>query len=151
MTLLAISCGCGKKESLPESVSSNTSLSEVKDGEYLYLSLGADNMKNIVDVNPTEIYINIDRSGSEFTADIKDSARIEEIVNALCKTKIKCATGTDYTDNYNWVKFFFEDGTSYTLNLNLNLLEVTVNGSLMHYELDDFESFYNLIVNLTDQ
>ena len=113
-------------------------------GEYLYQSIDNEHMKNIKKDLPTNIHIHIDHMGDADVADVNDIETIEQLVELFTNIKILQETNEFVTDNYNWVRFEFEDGSEYILNLNLHTYEIHLPSGYKGYSLENFNEFWEV-------
>ena len=119
-------------------------------GELLYLELAEPHMTEITTKLPIQINLWIDCGGEISEAEIKDAETIAEIVDAFSAVRIGDETEESVTDNYNGMLFTFEDGTEIPISLNLKNLEYRVYNGIRIYELENFDTFWTLMNDLTD-
>lgn len=112
-------------------------------GEYLYKSLNDDNLANIDSSLPSAVFIRIDQGGYQRAADFCEEEDIRKAVELFTKIKIGNETNVAVTDNYNFVRFTFADGTEKVISLNLRNLEVSYYNEYRIYELDNFNEFWS--------
>ena len=115
-----------------------------KKGEYLYQAMGDEKLAAIKEHKPEKIVAGIDQSGYVRTATFEGEL-LDEAVDAFVKIKLGDDDAPMVTDNYNYVVFYWEDGTTSGINLNLQYLEVMANGRYHSYYLEDLGPFWGLV------
>lgn len=117
--------------------------------ELLMNALSDQHMERMKEDYPVKVEIRIDRGGDLSEVTITDKETIRELVEAFSEIRIGKQTWEVVTDNYNGVVFTFSDGTEVSISLNLKNLEFSVNHSFRYYELEEFDEFWNKMVELT--
>ena len=112
-------------------------------GKPLYQAMNNDSLSRIRDEFPVRITTHIDKGGAGTTA-VFEGDMLPEAVDAFCKIRIDEEVLYDYTDNYNWIEVEFQDGTSYGISINLDLLEASVYGNVHHYKLTGLSEIWAL-------
>ncbi len=120
-------------------------------GEYVYQALNSEHLKNIANDPPVQFDLWIDRGGARWETSVTDPETIDRLVEALMRVRIFEETGIFVTDNYNGFSMTFADGSSYWVSLNLTSLEYFVYGNDHIYSLADFEDFWELMHELTEE
>ena len=121
-----------------------------EEGEYLYEALGYPHLSRIREEPPVRIACGVDRSGYLRTA-VFEGELLKKAVDAFMKIRVGSGDAPFVTDNYNWIQFDWEDGSSEAIRLNLQYLEVPANGRYYSYYLEDLDAFWELVAeNLTD-
>ena len=115
-----------------------------EEGEYLYEALACENLNSLPELPPQRITVNVDRMGFEQRAVFEAGNGLEEAVEAFLKIRVGEAGAPMVTDNYNWFRFEWEDGTSYMIRLNLYYLEYRTNTYTYSFYLEDSEDFWKL-------
>lgn len=113
-----------------------------KSGEFLYKCLNDDSLANIDTKFPASVFIRIDQGGYERVADLQTEEEIKEAVDLFTKITVLDETYEFVTDNYNSVTFYFDDGTSKSVSLNLKNLEVNYYNQEHLYTLNNFDPFW---------
>ena len=117
-------------------------------GEYLYQALSNSHMANIKEHPPVSADLTIDRMGARSVAHVTSENGLAEVIDAFVKIRIRNDHGAAVTDNYNSVRFTFEDGEVTGISLLLKNLTLPMRRGEVCYELDDFEPFWNLMSRL---
>ena len=120
-----------------------------QEGELLAEALSDVHFENITEEHPVKIEIWIDRMGDLSEAAITDEETIEKVTDAFSKIRIGKQTYEVVTDNYNGLRFCFEDGTETVISLNYRNLEYPVYHGYRYHELENFEAFWQLMTELT--
>ncbi len=115
-----------------------------KKGEYLYQATGDEKLAAIQEQKPVKIVAGIDQSGYVRTATFEDEL-LEEAIDAFVKIRLGDDDAPMVTDNYNYVVFYWEDGTTSGINLNLKYLELQANGRYHSYYLENLGEFWSLV------
>ncbi|MBR2676592.1 MAG: hypothetical protein IKE28_06750 [Solobacterium sp.] len=115
-----------------------------KKGEYLYQAMGDEKLAAIQEHKPEKIVAGIDQSGYVRTATFEGDL-LDEAVDAFVKIRLGDDDAPMVTDNYNYVVFYWDDGTTSGINLNLQNLEVMANGRYHSYYLEDLGPFWGLV------
>ncbi|MBQ2658318.1 MAG: hypothetical protein IJF87_07115 [Erysipelotrichaceae bacterium] len=106
--------------------------------EYLYQAIGLERLDSEL---PNRILVYIDHMGAREEINIEGEENLTIITDLFCKIKIAKETDAWVTDNYNGIIFYFADGTSKSISLNLYNLEIR-NHNIEHiYELADLGPF----------
>ncbi len=111
-------------------------------GEYLYQALGSEKLAGIREHPPTAIALHVDQGGYGRTATFDEGALLDEALELFCAIRIGEETSESVTDNYNWIRLTWEDGTETYVSLNLYNLEVTAHSSPHMYTLEDLNAFW---------
>ena len=128
------------------SVQTETELPPVRlpqPGEYLYQALGSEKLAGIREYPPTAIALHVDQGGYGRTATFSEGALLDEAVELFCAIKIGEETEQWVTDNYNWIRLTWEDGTETYISLNLYSLEYTAHSSPRLYALENLNAFWS--------
>ena len=112
-------------------------------GKPLYQALANDNLSRIKEELPVSITTHIDKGGAGTTA-VFEGDTLQAAVDAFCKIKIDEEVTYDYTDNYNWMEITFQDGTSVSISIDLDLLVVSVYGNVHLYKLSGLSTIWDL-------
>ncbi len=113
-------------------------------GEYVYQAMGDEKLAAIKEHPPVKIECGIDQGGYLRTATFQDE-QLAEAVEAFTQITLGEDGAPMVTDNYNYFAFFWEDGTSSRVSLNLDALEYSANGKYHSYYLNNSEPFWNMI------
>ena len=113
-------------------------------GEYLYQVIVNEKMNNIKNELPVNIHVHIDHMGAADVADVNDIETIQRLVDLFTDIKIYEETNKFVTDNYNWVKFTFADGSESGISLNLYTYETRLPSGRHGYTLENFGEFWRL-------
>lgn len=111
-------------------------------GEYLYQALGSEKLSGIREHPPTAIALHVDQGGYGRTATFDEGALLDEALELFCAIRIGKETDEWVTDNYNWIRLTWEDGTETYISLNLYNLEYSAHSSLHMYTLEDLGAFW---------
>ena len=112
-------------------------------GEYLYQALGSGNLAAIREHPPTAISLHEDQGGYGRTATFGEGTLLDEAVELFCAIKIGEETEQWVTDNYNWIRLTWEDGTETYISLNLYSLEYMAHSSPHMYTLEHLDAFWS--------
>ena len=111
-------------------------------GEPLYLVLGDANLADIRENPPVELAFHVDQGGYGRTATFEKGAELDRAVELLCAIKIGAETGEWVTDNYNWIRLSWEDGSETYISLNLRNLELNIHSSPRMFTLEHLNEFW---------
>lgn len=117
-------------------------------GEYLYQALSNSHIANMKEHPPVSADLTIDRMGARSVAHVTEENGLSDVIDAFLKIKIRNDHGAAVTDNYNSIRFTFEDGETAGISLLLKNLTLPMRNGEVCYELDDFEPFWNLMSRL---
>ena len=112
-------------------------------GEYLYQALNDEKLANIKEEPPVELSFHVDLGGYGRTAVFKEKSALDQAVSLLCGIKIGEESGEWVTDNYNWIRLTWEDGTGTFISLNLNNLEYFTESVPRTWRLEDLDKFWS--------
>ena len=108
-----------------------------EEGEYLYLAMSDEKLANILNEAPKEMEIGIDQMGYLRTAVFTEGDGLEEAVDLFTRIKIGSPDAPDYTDNYNYIRCVWEDGSASLIHIDLDVLSCSINGKYRTYELEE--------------
>ncbi|MBR0353347.1 MAG: hypothetical protein IJH53_09125 [Oscillospiraceae bacterium] len=111
-------------------------------GEPLYLALGDANLANIRESPPVELAFHVDQGGYGRTATFEKGAELDKAVALLCAIRIGEETNEWVTDNYNWIRLTWEDGSETYISLNLRNLEHNIHSSPHMFALEHLNEFW---------
>ena len=111
-------------------------------GEPLYLALGDGKLAQIRENPPVELAFHVDQGGYGRTATFEKGAELDRAVELLCAIRIGAETNEWVTDNYNWIRLSWEDGSETYISLNLRSLEYNIHSSLHMFELEHLNEFW---------
>lgn len=120
-------------------------------GEYLYQALGIENLAAIREHKPTAIALHVDQGGYGRTAAFSEGALLDEAVELFCAIKIGEETDQWVTDNYNWIRLTWEDGTETYISLNLYSLEYVAHSSPHMYALEHLDDFWSFAAGYLEE
>ena len=120
-------------------------------GEYLYQALGSEKLAAIREHPPTEISLHVDQGGYGRTATFGEGALLDEAMELFCAIKIGEETGQWVTDNYNWIRLTWEDGTETYISLNLHSLEYVAHSSPHMYALEHLDAFWSFAAGYLEE
>lgn len=112
-------------------------------GDYLYQILGDEKLANIKEVPPTELQFHIDQGGYGRTATFTKGKELDKAVELLCDIRVAGETDEMVTDNYNWIRLLWEDGSESYISLNLRNLEHFIHSSPHVYQLENLDVFWS--------
>ena len=112
-------------------------------GEHLYQVTGDVRLADIKNSPPVEMKFHVDRGGYGRTATFTEGPELDRAVELFCDILIAGETDEWVTDNYNWISFTWEDGSSTYLSLNRSNLELRVHSSPHMFTLKDLSPFWN--------
>ncbi len=136
------------------SVQTETELPPAKlpqQGEYLYRALGDENLANIQSNPPVELQFHVDMGGYGRTATFGPGAPLDRAVELLCNIKIGIRTDEWVTDNYNWIKLVWKDGSNTFISLNLRNLEYSAHSVSHTYELENLGGFWSYAADYLEE
>ena len=120
-------------------------------GEYLYQALGSEKLAAIREHPPTEISLHVDQGGYGRTATFGEGALLDEAMELFCAIKIGEETDQWVTDNYNWIRLTWEDGTETYISLNLHSLEYVAHSSPHMYALEHLDAFWSFAAGYLEE
>ena len=120
-------------------------------GEYLYQALGSENLSAIREHPPKAISLHVDQGGYGRTATFDEGTLLDEAVELFCAIKIGEETDRWVTDNYNWIRLTWEDGTETYISLNLYSLEVIAHSSPHMYALEHLDAFWSFAAEYLEE
>ncbi|MDO5133663.1 MAG: leucine-rich repeat domain-containing protein [Eubacteriales bacterium] len=112
-------------------------------GEFLYQALGDEKLANIKEEPPVALSFHIDQGGYGRTAAFEKGGDLDQAVELLCDIKIGEESGEWVTDNYNWIRIDWEDGSYTRISLNLRNLEYYVHSTPHTYQLENLDAFWS--------
>ena len=122
-----------------------------QEGEYLYQAMASEHLNILPEEEPIRITVHIDQMGYGREAVFEEKSGLEEAIEAFLKIKVGPDDAPMVTDNYNWIRFEWEDGSDFMIRLNLYALEFYSDGRYHSYYLDDDKDFWELVYpNLQD-
>ena len=122
-----------------------------QEGEYLYQAMDNDHLRNLSENKPVKITVHIDQMGYGREANFTGENTLNEVVDAFIKMRVGSDDAPMVTDNYNWIRFEWEDGAKYMVRLNLKALEYEIYGRYHSYYLTGDEEFWGIVYsNLTE-
>lgn len=130
--------GCGKSKGPYEK------------GESLYELLDDAKINSIEDNLPKQIVLTIDKGGDQNEIKISNAEKIEELVDIFEDIEIGRNKKSSVSDNYNTIKFVWDDGETSTIKLCLYDLEVKFNGENFVYALKGMNKFFNKAVEISE-
>ena len=116
-----------------------------EEGEYLYQALDSEHLNNLPKEEPIRITVHIDQMGYGREAVFEEESGLAEAIEAFLKIKVGADDAPMVTDNYNWIWFKWEDETDYLIRLNLDALELYIDGRYYSYYLVDDRDFWGLV------
>lgn len=111
-------------------------------GEPLYQVLGDGNLANIRENPPVELAFHVDQGGYGRTATFEKGAELDRAVELFCAIRIGAETDEWVTDNYNWIRLNWEDGSETYISLNLRSLEYNIHSSSHMFALEHLNEFW---------
>ena len=78
-------------------------------------------------------------------ADFTGENTLKKVVDAFIKIRVGSDDAPMVTDNYNWIRFEWEDGEKYMIRLNLKALEYEIYGRYYSYYLMEDEEFWGIV------
>ena len=111
-------------------------------GEYLFKALGDEKLAAITENPPAELSFHIDQGGYGRTAVFGKGEQLDQAVRLLCNIRIGEKTDEWVTDNYNWIRLVWEDGSETIISLNLRNLEFSAHSSIHTYRLENLNEFW---------
>ena len=114
-----------------------------KKGECLYEALDDENLANIKKEPPVELSFHIDQGGYGRTAVFHSGETLGKAVNLFCKIRIGEESSEWVSDNYNWIRLTWKDGSETYVSLNLRSLEYNIHSTPHMYHLDDLDEFWS--------
>ena len=115
------------------------------------LFLGDANLADIRENPPVELAFHVDQGGYGRTATFEKGAELDRAVELLCAIKIGAETGEWVTDNYNWIRLTWEDGTETYISLNLHSLEYVAHSSPHMYALEHLDAFWSFAAGYLEE
>ena len=116
-----------------------------EEGEYLYQALDSEHLNNLPEEEPIRITVHIDQMGYGREAVFEEESGLAEAIEAFLKIKVGADDAPMVTDNYNWILFEWEDETECLIRLNLDALELYIDGRYYSYYLADDSDFWGLV------
>ena len=116
--------------------------------EYLYEAIGLERIQNEL---PDKILVYIDHMGAREEIEIEKEEDLRTATDLFCRIRIAKESDVWVTDNYNGIVFYFADGTSKNISLNLYNLEIRNYGIEHIYELDGLGPFMQACAGLMIQ
>ena len=84
----------------------------------------------------------IDQGGYGRTATFSKGELLDRAVEKLCNIRIGEKVDEWVTDNYNWIRLVWEDGTETYISLNMRNLEYSAHSNMHTYRLDNLNDFW---------
>ena len=112
-------------------------------GDYLYQSLNDEKLAAIKANPPKALAFHIDQGGYGRTAVFTEGEALDQAVDLLCNITISGETQEMVTDNYNWIRLVWDDGSESFISLNLYNLEYYVHSSPHIFTLDHLNEFWS--------
>ena len=112
-------------------------------GDFLFQVFDDENLAGIREKPPRELSFHIDQGGYGRTATFEKGALLEKAVDLFCNIKISGETGEWVTDNYNWIRLTWEDGSETFVSLNLFSLEYPIHSMPHTYALEHLDEFWS--------
>lgn len=111
-------------------------------GDYLYQIAGDERLANMKEEPPVELAFHVDQGGCGRTATFAGDETLEQAVSLFCDIRIGAESDEWVTDNYNWIRLTWEDGTYSYISLNLMNFEYSVHSSTHTYSLENLDAFW---------
>ena len=89
-----------------------------------------------------ELSFHVDQGGYGRTATFTKGEALDRAVELFCAIQIGEESGEWVTDNYNWIRLTWEDGSYTGISLNLANLEYFVHSTSHTYELNGLDEFW---------
>jgi len=115
---------------------------EIKKGEYLYKTLGDENLENIQKNLPSKVTFYMDQIGYAKTAEFTNQADIKKIVEMFVKIKVGGETDEFEADQYNNITFEFADGSTSKIPLCCKNFEFSTDNDYRMYTLENFDELW---------
>ena len=128
------------------SVATETELPPVslpQTGTPLYQALGDEKLAAIKAAPPVELAFHVDQGGYGRTAVFTEGEALDRAVALLCGIRIAGEKNEWVTDNYNWIRLTWEDGTSTVISLNLRSLEYSAHSVPHVFALEGLDAFWS--------
>ena len=116
-----------------------------QEGEYLYQAMASEHLNALPEEEPVRITVHIDQMGYGREAAFEEKSGLEEVIEAFLKIKVGPDNAPMVTDNYNWIRFEWEDGSDTMIRLNLYALEYYTDGRYHSYYLAYDKDFWELV------
>lgn len=120
-------------------------------GDYLYQVLGDENLADIQSNPPVELQFHVDMGGYGRTATFDQGEPLDKAVELFCKIKIGARTDEWVTDNYNWIRLVWRDGSDTYISLNLRNLEYSIHSVPHTYELENLGGFWSYAADYLEE
>ena len=127
------------------SVQTETQLPPAKlpqSGDFLYKALDDEKLADIKNNLPVELSFHIDQGGYGRTATFSKGELLDRAVEKLCNIRIGEKVDEWVTDNYNWIRLVWEDGSETYISLNMRNLEYSAHSNMHTYRLDNLNDFW---------
>ena len=111
-------------------------------GDLLYEALGDAKLAAIREDPPVELAFHVDQGGYGRTAVFREGEELDKAVELLSAIRIAGEAEEYVTDNYNWIRLTWADGSTSVLSLNLRSLEITVHSLPRIYRLEGLDAFW---------
>ena len=115
----------------------------LKEGAYLYESLGNEAMAHMKETLPVFIEVYLDEEGNGSYVRFEE-AEVQEAVDAFTAIKIGKEEPLFTTDSDHFIDFFFDNGEEYKVLINNRALCYPVGNKTQLYQLDGIDAFMNL-------
>ena len=112
-------------------------------GEFLYKALGDEKLAGIQADPPAELSFHVDHGGYGRTAVFRKGDLLDKAVGLLCGIRIGEQVDEWVTDNDNWIRLVWEDGSETFISLNMRHLEYSVHSSPHTFSLEDLDGFWS--------
>lgn len=145
--VLVTGFGCAGKQSDFEDEKDEEKLTmphAVQEGEFLYLALNDDRLANINTEPPQEMEIGIDQMGYVRTAVFTEEDGLKEALALFQEIRIGSPDAPDYTDNYNYIRLQWKDGSESVIHIDLNVLVLPADEKYRTCELVNLEPLFAL-------
>ena len=111
-------------------------------GELLVQALGDEKLAAIREDPPVEIAFHVDQGGYGRTAVFREGEELDKVVQLLSAVRIAGEAEEYVTDNCNWIRLTWADGSTSVLSLNLRNLEISVHSLPRVYALEGLDAFW---------
>ena len=111
-------------------------------GELLVQALGDEKLAAIREDPPVEIAFHVDQGGYGRTAVFREGEELDKAVQLLSAVRIAGEAEEYVSDNYNWIRLTWADGSTSVLSLNLRNLEISVHSLPRVYALEGLDAFW---------
>jgi hypothetical protein len=136
------------------SVATESQLPAVKlpqPGDLLIQALGDEKLAAIREEPPAELAFHVDQGGYGRTAVFKEGEDLDRAVGLLCAVRIAGETEEYVTDNYNWIRLTWQDGSTTVISLNLRSLEISAHSSPRLYTLEGLDALWSFAADYLEE